>query len=243
MSNNTNIDNEDKINLKDLYTFLKVNKKFLLKITILFMMFTSIYNFFIAESVYGYETLIRFPKSVNAAQVNSFLAIFKDDIKPEEWLNDDKNRITDVIILERSAVIKFYFEGESPEKVKKFGDIYTKKALGKINKIIVEDEKVKFNKEELNMIKNDLTYISSKLHESFFSTTDAIERLNYLYEKIKLKSENEMFMKAELVKDGYLPPKALSPNVVKNIVGMTILGFLLACIYKTLFFIFQQHEV
>lgn len=239
MENNIN-KNEIEIDLKEMYVYLKSNVRFIGKVTVCIVFCTIIYNFFIVQSIYGYQALIQLPKTVNAGQLNNFAAILQDDIKPKEWLEDDVNRITNVVILEKSSVIKVFFEGESPEKVREFGDKYVNDSVKKINKIIVDDEKMQFSKEIFSMVKSDFEYISSKLRESTFTNNDAVERLNYLFSRIETKEQNQMFLEAEQVKTSYIPLKPLRPNKVKNIISSFVVGILVSFGYLIVKFIVKK---
>ena len=230
-NNSSRSDDVFEIDLNEYYYKLKANYKFIVKCTFCTMILAIIYIFIIAKPIYEYTAMIRLPKDVNLNQVNGFVSIIRDDIKPDEELDDKYNKITDAILIKDSSVIKVTFEGESAEKVRNIGDKYISKTINYINKVIVEEEDKKFTQEILWLINNDVRYIAGKLHESNFSNNDAIERINYLYNQVAEKEKHKMFLRAELAKEAYIPEEPIRPKKILVFVISSILGAFLSSIY------------
>lgn len=230
-NNNEQFSDNLEIDLNEYYRKLKNNYKLIVKITVGFVVLGIIYIFIMAKPIYQYTAMIRLPRDVTYSQANHFVSIIQDDIKPDDELEDKYNKITDAILLKDSSVIKVTFEGESKEKVKNLGDSYILKTVNNINRIIVEEEDKKFTQEILWMINNDVGYIAGKLHESDFSTADAVERINYLYDKIAEKEKNKLFLRAELAKDAYIPIEPIRPKKKLIIIASFIFGIISSSLY------------
>lgn len=241
MQENRPVDNDEiEIDLVELFGELKRNVKLIVGTTLAFIVAAAIYCFMIAKPVYEYTALISFPSNVGGSQINGFIETIKDDIKPAAQLKDKNNKIVDAKVLKGAPIIKVTFEGESVEKVKQFGDAYMKMAFARINKVIVDKEQQKYDREVVSMILSDIKYISSKLNESSFSTGDANNQLDFLIKKIEEKEKNKLFLKAELAKEENIPEKPVRPKKAQNIAIAAVLGLFLSCGYVTARFLIKK---
>ena len=240
MSNKQETLNNGEIDLCEVYAELRKNVTLILKVTFTFILVAMLYVFLIASPVYEYKTMIRLPATVSSVQANSFVEIFKDDIKPDEELKDKKNKLTDVRLIKNTSVIQFVFEGESNERAKELGEKYVNEALEKVNGIIVEQEKSKFTKEQFIVMYYEVSYISSRLRESVFTEADAANRLNYLVEKLETREINKMYLSAEIAKDANLNNNPISPQKGKIILLAAITGLLMSSIYIILRLLLQK---
>lgn len=241
MQENRPVDNDEiEIDLVELFGELKKNVKLIAGTTLAFIVAAAIYCFMIAKPVYEYTALISFPSNVGGSQINGFMETIKDDIKPAAQLKDKNNKIVDAKVLKGAPIIKVTFEGESVEKVKQFGDAYMKMAFARINKVIVDKEQQKYDREVVSMIQSDIKYISSKLNESSFSTGDANNQLDFLIKKIEEKEKNKFFLKAELAKEENIPEKPVRPKKAQNIAIAAVLGLFLSCGYVTARFLIKK---
>ena len=241
MQENRPVDNDEiEIDLVELFGELKRNVKLIAGTTLAFIVAAAIYCFMIAKPVYEYTALISFPSNVGGSQINGFMETIKDDIKPAAQLKDKNNKIVDAKVLKGAPIIKVTFEGESVEKVKQFGDAYMKMAFARINKVIVDKEQQKYDREVVSMIQSDIKYISSKLNESSFSTGDANNQLDFLIKKIEEKEKNKLFLKAELAKEENIPEKPVRPKKAQNIAIAAVLGLFLSCGYVTARFLIKK---
>lgn len=241
MQENRPVENDEiEIDLVELYGELKKNASLIIGTTVAFIVAAAIYCFMIAKPVYEYTALISFPSNVGGGQINGFMETIKDDIKPAAQLKDKVNKIVDAKVLKGAPIIKVTFEGESVEKVKQFGDAYMKTALDRINKVIVDKEQQRYDKEVVEMIKSDIEYISSRFNESSFTAGDANKKLEFLVKKVEEKENNKMFLKAELAKEVNIPEKPVRPKKTQNIAIAAVLGLFLSCGYVTARFLIKK---
>ena len=241
MQENRPVDNDEiEIDLVELFGELKRNVKLIAGTTLAFIVAAAIYCFMIAKPVYEYTALISFPSNVGGSQINGFMETIKDDIKPAAQLNDKNNKIVDAKVLKGAPIIKVTFEGESVEKVKQFGDAYMKMAFARINKVIVDKEQQKYDREVVELIKKDTEYIASKINESNYTAGDADKKLDFLIKKIEEKEKNKLFLKAELAKEENIPEKPVRPKKAQNIAIAAVLGLFLSCGYVTARFLIKK---
>lgn len=241
MQENRPVDNDEiEIDLVELFGELKKNVKLIAGTTLAFIVAAAIYCFMIAKPVYEYTALISFPSNVGGSQINGFMETIKDDIKPAAQLKDKNNKIVDAKVLKGAPIIKVTFEGESVEKVKQFGDAYMKMAFARINKVIVDKEQQKYDREVVELIKKDTEYIASKINESNYTAGDADKKLDFLIKKIEEKEKNKLFLKAELAKEENIPEKPVRPKKAQNIAIAAVLGLFLSCGYVTARFLIKK---
>lgn len=241
MQENRPVDNDEiEIDLVELFGELKRNVKLIAGTTLAFIVAAAIYCFMIAKPVYEYTALISFPSNVGGSQINGFMETIKDDIKPAAQLKDKNNKIVDAKVLKGAPIIKVTFEGESVEKVKQFGDAYMKMAFARINKVIVDKEQQKYDREVVELIKKDTEYIASKINESNYTAGDADKKLDSLIKKIEEKEKNKLFLKAELAKEENIPEKPVRPKKAQNIAIAAVLGLFLSCGYVTARFLIKK---
>lgn len=241
MQENRPVDNDEiEIDLVELFGELKRNIKLIAGTTLAFIVAAAIYCFMIAKPVYEYTALISFPSNVGGSQINGFMETIKDDIKPAAQLKDKNNKIVDAKVLKGAPIIKVTFEGESVEKVKQFGDAYMKMAFARINKVIVDKEQQKYDREVVELIKKDTEYIASKINESNYTAGDADKKLDFLIKKIEEKEKNKLFLKAELAKEENIPEKPVRPKKAQNIAIAAVLGLFLSCGYVTARFLIKK---
>lgn len=241
MQENRPVDNDEiEIDLVELFGELKRNVKLIAGTTLAFIVAAAIYCFMIAKPVYEYTALISFPSNVGGSQINGFMETIKDDIKPAAQLKDKNNKIVDAKVLKGAPIIKVTFEGESVEKVKQFGDAYMKMAFARINKVIVDKEQQKYDREVVELIKKDTEYIASKINESNYTAGDADKKLDFLIKKIDEKEKNKLFLKAELAKEENIPEKPVRPKKAQNIAIAAVLGLFLSCGYVTARFLIKK---
>ena len=251
MQENRPVDNDEiEIDLVELFGELKKNVKLIAGTTLAFIVAAAIYCFMIAKPVYEYTALISVPSNVGVlisvpsnagySQINGFMETIKDDIKPAAQLNDKNNKIVDAKVLKGAPIIKVTFEGESVEKVKQFGDAYMKMAFARINKVIVDKEQQKYDREVVELIKKDTEYIASKINESNYTAGDADKKLDFLIKKIEEKEKNKLFLKAELAKEENIPEKPVRPKKAQNIAIAAVLGLFLSCGYVTARFLIKK---
>ena len=241
MQENRPVENDEiEIDLVELYGELKKNANLIIGTTVSFIVAAAIYCFMIAKPVYEYTALISFPSNVVGGQINGFMETIKDDIKPAAQLKDKVNKIVDAKVLKGAPIIKVTFEGESVEKVKQFGDAYMKTALDRINKVIVDKEQQRYDKEVVELIKSDIEYISGRFNESSFTAGDANKKLEFLVKKVEEKENNKMFLKAELAKEVNIPEKPVRPKKAQNIAIAAVLGLFLSCGYVTARFLIKK---
>ena len=241
MQENRPVDNDEiEIDLVELFGELKRNVKLIAGTTLGFIVAAAIYCFMIAKPVYEYTALISFPSNVGGSQINGFMETIKDDIKPAAQLKDKNNKIVDAKVLKGAPIIKVTFEGESVEKVKQFGDAYMKMAFARINKVIVDKEQQKYDREVVELIKKDTEYIASKINESNYTAGDADKKLDFLIKKIEEKEKNKLFLKAELAKEENIPEKPVRPKKAQNIAIAAVLGLFLSCGYVTARFLIKK---
>ena len=241
MQENRPVDNDEiEIDLVELFGELKRNVKLIAGTTLAFIVAAAIYCFMIAKPVYEYTALISFPSNVGGSQINGFMETIKDDIKPAAQLKDKNNKIVDAKVLKSAPIIKVTFEGESVEKVKQFGDAYMKMAFARINKVIVDKEQQKYDREVVELIKKDTEYIASKINESNYTAGDADKKLDFLIKKIEEKEKNKLFLKAELAKEENIPEKPVRPKKAQNIAIAAVLGLFLSCGYVTARFLIKK---
>ena len=241
MQENRPVDNDEiEIDLVELFGELKRNVKLIAGTTLAFIVAAAIYCFMIAKPVYEYTALISFPSNVGGSQINGFMETIKDDIKPAAQLKDKNNKIVDAKVLKGAPIIKVTFEGESVEKVKQFGNAYMKMAFARINKVIVDKEQQKYDREVVELIKKDTEYIASKINESNYTAGDADKKLDFLIKKIEEKEKNKLFLKAELAKEENIPEKPVRPKKAQNIAIAAVLGLFLSCGYVTARFLIKK---
>ena len=241
MQENRPVDNDEiEIDLVELFGELKRNVKLIAGTTLAFIVAAAIYCFMIAKPVYEYTALISFPSNVGGRQINGFMDTIKDDITPAAQLKDKNNKIVDAKVLKGAPIIKVTFEGESVEKVKQFGDAYMKMAFARINKVIVDKEQQKYDREVVELIKKDTEYIASKINESNYTAGDADKKLDFLIKKIEEKEKNKLFLKAELAKEENIPEKPVRPKKAQNIAIAAVLGLFLSCGYVTARFLIKK---
>ena len=241
MQENRPVDNDEiEIDLVELFGELKRNVKLIAGTTLAFIVAAAIYCFMIAKPVYEYTALISFPSNVGGSQINGFMETIKDDIKPAAQLKDKNNKIVDAKVLKGAPIIKVTFEGESVEKVKQFGDAYMKMAFARINKVIVDKEQQKYDREVVELIKKDTEYIASKINESNYTAGDADKKLDFLIKKIEEKEKNKLFLKAELAKEENISEKPVRPKKAQNIAIAAVLGLFLSCGYVTARFLIKK---
>ena len=241
MQENRPVDNDEiEIDLVELFGELKRNVKLIAGTTLAFIVAAAIYCFMIAKPVYEYTALISFPSNVGGSQINGFMETIKDDIKPAAQLKDKNNKIVDAKVLKGAPIIKVTFEGESVEKVKQFGDAYMKMAFARINKVIVDKEQQKYDREVVKKKKKDTEYIASKINESNYTAGDADKKLDFLIKKIEEKEKNKLFLKAELAKEENIPEKPVRPKKAQNIAIAAVLGLFLSCGYVTARFLIKK---
>ena len=179
MQENRPVDNDEiEIDLVELFGELKRNIKLIAGTTLAFIVAAAIYCFMIAKPVYEYTALISFPSNVGGSQINGFMETIKDDIKPAAQLKDKNNKIVDAKVLKGAPIIKVTFEGESVEKVKQFGDAYMKMAFARINKVIVDKEQQKYDREIAEQWASktcdDDSHIDFQVHDISFSDTSEL---------------------------------------------------------------------
>ena len=241
MQENRPVDNDEiEIDLVELFGELKRNVKLIAGTTLAFIVAAAIYCFMIAKPVYEYTALISLPSNVVGSQINGFMETIKYDIKPAAQLKDKNNKIVDAKVLKGAPIIKVTFEGESVEKVKQFGDAYMKMAFARINKVIVDKEQQKYDREVVELIKKDTEYIASKINESNYTAGDTDKKLDFLIKKIEEKEKNKLFLKAELAKEENIPEKPVRPKKAQNIAIAAVLGLFLSCGYVTARFLIKK---
>ena len=222
---------EIEIDLCELWDELKKNFRFIGGVTIAFVLVAAIYSFMIAKPVYEYVAFIRLPQGGSWNQANNFAEVMKSDVKPDKELKDPKNKLVKVELLKNTDVIKVVCEGQSEEKARSVGDEYIKRAINRINKVIVEQEKQKFSQEVITLITGNIDYIVRNLHQS--TNSDVEVKLNHLIEQIETKEKNKLFIPADVAKEAEVAKNPIRPRKVQNIAIALVVGVFLSCGYVT----------
>lgn len=216
---------EIEIDLVELWHELLNCKKLIASVTVACTLGAAAYSFIIAKPVYQTTALINVPTTLNANQLNSFAAIAKSGAPGEGIV------ISNAAALKNTYVLQITAEGSNPEQLKTLSTEYTKKILKQINDTAVEQRRQQYSKDIINLIRADITYISSRLHESAFTEADGSSRLQYLIEKIERNEANYIFPEATIAKLPDAPSAPVRPRKDKNVIMACVAGLLLSCGY------------
>lgn len=221
------------IDLREVYQELKKNVKLIAGVTCAFAAAAAVYSFAIAKPVYQYDRLIKLPINQGSWQVNTCVELLKND-------TGKNNSLASVTLLKDSYILKLTFSGGDATVVKETADKYLPKAVNLVNGVLVDKQKADFENETVKSIKNNVSYITSKIVENSFTSNDTNESLKYLVKRIDESTKNKIFLKAEPVVDEQSTAVQVEPNRKRNIGLATVLGLFLSCGYVVGRYLFRK---
>lgn len=224
MIKENNCHNKDEVDLRELYAELKKNVRLISLITLLFILSAIIYNFIILKPIYQYSMFLRLPDNVIVSQINTYVEILKNDIKPGGILIDVRR-------LQESSLLVCTFEAGSVDEVLKESNAVLPGMAEKINKIIYETDRQRFHNEVVKDIQEDIAMIRDKVIDTNSNFDEINKRLKYITNKLELTEENYIFPKVEIIKGRDISHTPIQPNKKKNIGISFLLGILLSCSY------------
>lgn len=211
--------------------------------TLLFAAAAGLYVHKFTGPVFSYTYFINCSKDIAERERLSFVNLFRNDIGVTEQGNsgtqaslhsvemvnigtqsrDIKDRFTNLM--------KFEFNGNDPNYVKKYGSEYVNGALKQINSFIEENYEATFSKEYLNTVNSELKRINGYIanasaNQDVDAVKGTISHLSLLKERLETKEINKAFMKATVEES--------QNNKVKRVVNKSIirksaaLGFFLS---------------
>lgn len=228
MDENKNQDSEVvEVDLRDIWQELVKAKKLIIGATVGLAAVVAIYSFAIAKPMYQYETVIELPADANGTQINTSVELLKGD-----GINASN--------VKNTALLKLTFEGGDPAALKAEADAYTDKATEKLNQNLLEVQQQRFQREVIENIQRDISYISTRVNESSFAKDDAAQSLAYLKSKIEAKEANKLFLKAKALDKKEAPTTPAAPKKVKNIGVAAVLGLVFSCGFVVGRFLWNQ---
>ena len=228
MDENKNQDSEVvEVDLRDIWQELVKAKKLIIGATVGLAAVAAIYSFAIAKPVYQYETVIELPADANGTQINTSVELLKGD-----GINASN--------VKNTALLKLTFEGGDPAALKAEADAYTDKATEKLNQNLLEVQQQRFQREVIENIQRDISYISTRVNESSFAKDDAAQSLAYLKSKIEAKEANKVFLKAKALDKKEAPTIPAAPKKAKNIGIAAVLGLFFSCGFVISRFLWNQ---
>lgn len=206
------------VDLRDIWRELVQAKKLIIGATVGMAAAAAIYSFAIAKPVYQYDTMIELPADANGTQINTSVELLKSDG-------------VNAVNVKNTALLKLTFEGNDPVKIKADADSYTDKATERLNKNLLEVQQQRFQREVIENIQRDISYITTRVNENSFAKEDAAQSLAFLKSKIETKEANKVFLKAKALDKKEAPTIPASPKKAKNIGVAAVLGLLFSCMY------------
>lgn len=230
----------------DIIEWMKEIKRHLLLIvgiTVLFAAGTGLYVYKMTEPVFSYTLFINCPGSLPERDKLTFANAFKNDIgavkikdKTQkaslanvELVKDGKeNNVKD----RYTNLMKFEFQGNSPDYVKAYGNQYIKTSLQQINKYIVEQYEINFSKEYLETVRKELQGINDRIVSGAVYSNEsdpakaAVDYLQLLKERLETKELSKAVSKAEIMESQNSKPQAVMNKTI--IWKSAALGFFLS---------------
>lgn len=233
----------------DLIEWLKEIKSHFLIIavsTLLFAAVAGLYVYKFTGPVFSYTFFINCSKDIGERERLSFANLFRNDIgvteqdssgaqaslRSVEMVNigtqskDIKDRFTNLM--------KFEFNGNNPDFVKKYGSKYVNGALEQVNNYIEENYEATFSKEYLNTVNSELKLINNYIatasaNQDIDAVKATIGKLSLLKERLETKEINKAVTKAAVVES----QNKVAQKVVnkKPVFISAFLGFFLSFAY------------
>lgn len=214
--------------------------------TVLFAAAAGLYLFKFTGPVFSYTFFINCSKDIGERERLSFASLFRNDIgvteqdssgaqaslRSVEMVNsgtqsrDIKDRFTNLM--------KFEFNGNNPDFVKKYGRKYVNGALEQVNDYIEENYEATFSKEYLNTVNAELkrlnNYIANASANQDIDTVKAtIGNLSLLKERLETKEINKAVIKVAVVES---QNKKAQRVINKSVIWKSAaLGFFLSFAY------------
>ena len=212
-------------------------------ITLLFAAGAGLYVYKMTEPVFSYTLFINCPNSLQERDKLTFANAMKNDIgavkvkdkiqkaalSNVELVKDGKeNNVKD----RYTNLMKFEFQGNSPDYVKTYGAQYVKAALQQINKYIDEQYEINFSKEYLETVRKEIQGLNNRITSGtvYQNESDpakiAVDYLQLLKERLETKELSKSVAKAEI-----MDSQSNSPRTIKNnslIWKSAALGFFLS---------------
>lgn len=214
--------------------------------TLLFAAAAGLYVYKFTGPVFSYTFFINCSKDIAERERLSFANLFRNDIgvterdssgaqaslRSVEMVNigtqskDIKDRFTNLM--------KFEFNGNDPEFVKKYGRKYVNGALEQINTYIVENYEANFSKEYLNTVNAELKRLNNYIanasaNQDIDAIKATIDQLSLFKERLETKEINKAVIKAAVVES---QNKKAQRVINKSVIGKSAaLGFFLSFAY------------
>ena len=181
--------------------------------TLFFGIAAGVYVFKIKEPVYSYSKFLNCP-GVSEATKLTYVNLFKNDIGIEQTRDASTKASLAMVELVKSgseskdikerytSLIRFQFEGNNPDYVKKYAIQYVTQSMKVLNDYIEEQYEINFSKEYLDTVRKEITRINdviingSMYNEGALPEKSAVNYLARLKERLETKEINKSFSKA-----------------------------------------------
>lgn len=219
-----NTNDKDEVDLRELYAELKKNLRLISMVTIVFILSAIVYNFIILKPIYRHNMFLRLPDNVSVTQINTYVEILKNNIKPEGGLIDVRR-------LQDSSLIVCIFEAGSVDEVLKESNAVLPGMAEKINKIMYETDRQRFHNEVVKDIQEDIAMVRAIAIDIDSNFDEINNKLKYITNKLEFTEENYIFPKVEIIQSRDIPHTPIQPNKKRNIGISFLFGALLSCSY------------
>ena len=161
-------------------------------VTIVFILSAIVYNFIILKPIYRHNMFLRLPDNVSVTQINTYVEILKNNIKPEGGLIDVRR-------LQDSSLIVCIFEAGSVDEVLKESNAVLPGMAEKINKIMYETDRQRFHNEVVKDIQEDIAMVRAIAIDIDSNFDEINNKLKYITNKLEFTEENYIFPKVEII--------------------------------------------
>ena len=181
--------------------------------TLLFGLAAGVYVLKIKEPVYSYSKFLNCPGLSEGAKL-TYVNLFKNDIGIVQKQDAGTKASLAMVELVKSgseskdikekytSLIRFQFEGNNPDYVKKYANQYVTQSMKVLNDYIEEQYEINFSKEYLDTVRKEITRINdviingSMYNEGALPEKSAVNYLARLKERLETKEINKSFSKA-----------------------------------------------
>lgn len=216
--------NQDEVDLRELYAELKINARLISGVTIIFVLFAIIYNFIVVQPVYQYNAFLRIPDNVSVTQINTCAEVLKNNISIEKGL-------VDVRRLQESFLLVCTFEDSSVEGVLNASNVVMPVIAEKANKIIYEGERQRFYNEVAKYIQEDIAMIRRTTNSDHYTVDEVNGKFQYITNRLEKMEKDYIFPETEIIQSRNIPNAPIRPNKKRTIGVSFVVGVLLSCGY------------
>lgn len=202
---------KSEIDVSGMLKFLLESWKIIIGVTIAFMVIAVMYNFIILRPTFTREIGISIPAEVDDRNLNNIVLILEGE--------QGEHSLTSVKSIKGSTVVKLYFGNNDKEILKKDSDEYKTVAIRNVNNYIINLERYKQDKKNIDEIKDIIKFIT-------LSTTNEGD-VNTKLASISQKLNDKMLIgQASIFSESKISEQPLRSKKINNVAAWTLFGFI-----------------